>query len=334
MSETISTTGPAEALALIDYRLGYHPANAVALLSLRGESVGLVESLTLTSLNAHTAERLAWHIANDRSTAVVIAAYTDDLHTAADAIDTVRHALAPLPAKAIHVTHDGFRDTDTPEPLTPLDAIKSTKVAALMTYLGATVAQNRDEIAPQPADEHGRKVATKKAYLTAGTHDPGSAVGWWLVVETLPPQTLPAETLGHLAGTLADRRVRDAVLLRIFGASEAVMFGTAQDHDDATNQAGDILRSVLEDGGRRPDPRQIERWRDLLGAIASHTHDDPASVPALTLWAVVEWWQGAGASATVALEAVTRLDPMHRLAHLLGTLLHAGVGPGWTRTPE
>lgn len=334
MSETISTTGPAEALALIDYRLGYHPANAVALLSLRGETVGLVESLTLTGLNAHTAERLAWHIANDRSTAVVIAAYTDDPNTADEAIDTVRHALAPLPAKAIHVTHDGFRDADAPASLTPLDAIKSTKVAALMTYLGATVAPEREGIAPQSADEHARKVATKKAHLTAGTRDPSGAVAWWLVAETLPPQTLPAETLGHLAGTLADRRVRDAVLLRIFGGSEALMFGTAQDHDDATNQASDILRSVLEDGGRRPDTRQIERWRDLLAAIASHTHDDAASVPALTLWALVQWWHGSGAAATVALEAVARFDPTHRLAHLLATVLHAGVGPGWTRTPE
>lgn len=334
MSETISTTGPAEALALIDYRLGYHPANAVALLSLHGETIGLVESLTLTGLNAHTAERLAWHIANDRSTAVVIVAYTDDPNTAADAIGTVRHAVAPLPSKAIHVSNDAFRDADAPEPFTSLDAIKSTKVAALMTYLGATVAQNRDGIAPQPADEHGHMIATKKAHLTAGTRDPAGAVGWWLVVETLPPQTLPAETLGHLAGTLADRRVRDAVLLRIFGASEAIMFGTAQDHDDATNQAGDILRSVLQDGGRRPQPHQIERWLDLLGAITSHTHDDPASVPALTLWALVQWWQGAGASAAVALEAVSRLDPTHRLAHLLGTLLYAGVGPGWTRNWE
>jgi hypothetical protein len=56
-----------------------------------------------------------------------------------------------------------------------------------------------------------------------------------------------------------------------------------------------------------------------------------AQAPALTLLALLSWWQGDGARARVLLDGALDSNPGYRLAVLLDDALGAAIPPGWVR---
>ena len=54
---------------------------------------------------------------------------------------------------------------------------------------------------------------------------------------------------------------------------------------------------------------------------------------ALTLLALLSWWQSEATRARALNDRALELDPEHRLARLLDDALATGLRPGWVRRP-
>jgi len=71
---------------------------------------------------------------------------------------------------------------------------------------------------------------------------------------------------------------------------------------------------------------------EVLEAVVAHTRTADQAA-ALTLLALIAWWQADGARAGVLLGRALDGDPDHRLALLLTEALARGLSPGWIRRP-
>lgn len=119
--------------------------------------------------------------------------------------------------------------------------------------------------------------------------------------------------------------VRDAVLCDVIGDTDvatAVALG-----QDGVGVGATLAKVMDASAGVAPDPETTGPATDLLVHIAAHT----TSAPALTLLAVMAWWSGNGARASVYVEAAHRIDPHYRLAALVSDALATGLPPGWLR---
>jgi hypothetical protein len=140
-----------------------------------------------------------------------------------------------------------------------------------------------------------------------------------------PP--VPA-VVGRLLAALEDALVRDAVMLGFTGdadrAADLLVAGDAAG-------VGDALRVIIDPvHGRRPDERRTAAARAVLEHLVAHVGRE-GHAPALTLLAVLAWWEGHGARAGVLTDLALDADPDHRLAVLLDQALRTGMPPGWAR---
>ncbi|HEX7804834.1 MAG TPA: DUF4192 family protein, partial [Cellulomonas sp.] len=71
----------------------------------------------------------------------------------------------------------------------------------------------------------------------------------------------------------------------------------------------------------------------VLESVVAHGRRG-AQPPALTLLALLAWWQGDGARARLLLERALQEDPDYTLAQLLDATLAAAVPPGWISRPS
>jgi hypothetical protein len=81
---------------------------------------------------------------------------------------------------------------------------------------------------------------------------------------------------------------------------------------------------------REPDDDVAAAARTLLEQVVAHGRTE-RQAPALTLLALLAWWEGDGVRAAVLLERALSHDPGHRLAEVLDRALGAGLPPGWMR---
>ncbi|TGJ97173.1 DUF4192 domain-containing protein, partial [Actinotalea fermentans ATCC 43279 = JCM 9966 = DSM 3133] len=79
-----------------------------------------------------------------------------------------------------------------------------------------------------------------------------------------------------------------------------------------------------------PDPLRARCAREVLEAVAGAGRRG-AQAPALTLLALLAWWDGDGVLASDRLAAALDADPSYRLALLVERALDAGLAPGWAR---
>lgn len=84
--------------------------------------------------------------------------------------------------------------------------------------------------------------------------------------------------------------------------------------------------------GLPPEPGRARCARDVLEAVAGAGRRG-AQAPALTLLALLAWWEGDGVVATDRLAAALAADRGYRLALLVESALEAGLAPGWARSP-
>lgn len=103
---------------------------------------------------------------------------------------------------------------------------------------------------------------------------------------------------------------------------------TAADVDADVRSALDAL---LDPGcAREPDEALVDAGRSVLEAVVAHGRTG-RQAPALTLLALLAWWDGDGVRASVLVERALAQDPGHRLAELVDRVLGAGLAPAWLR---
>lgn len=293
----------------------------------------------------------------------------EQVDEALDVLDDELGQAAPVVDRWL-VTADGYRNLDCRDPRCcppqgrPLTEVSASELAARLVYAGVPLAASREHAYGLPsADDAARRSVRRSAARAAQRRrsDPrrwrGEAIAAWREAVRGAQGTPPWPLVGRVAAALDDRDVRDAVLVDLVGADDAavdavaagVASGRRLEEPDppavpsATASAGaghevDVDRvveralAVVVDPvrGRAPDPAALAAGRAVLEAVAGSL---PArrTAPALTLLAVLAWWEGDGGLARERLEAAVAADPGHRLAQVLAPAIVGGLAPGWVR---
>jgi len=146
---------------------------------------------------------------------------------------------------------------------------------------------------------------------------------------------LSASVLGRIEAALADRRVRDGVLVALVpGTGDLAERSVRDDATAASPEMSDAVGAII-DPRCAVEPPAVEtaaHVRVLEGVVAHGRRG--AQPPALTLLALLAWWQGDGARARLLLERALVEDPEYTLAQLLDATLAAAVPPGWISRPQ
>jgi len=250
----------------------------------------------------------------------------------------------------------------------PLADLESTEVGAHMVLAGATVAASREQATSIPVlDAVVRRRASRAASrwqarrdAAVATHDDAALAAWrqagldaWReatgVVEerhragepgesrdpaAAPAGDVPAAVLGRLEAALGCVRVRDAVVLSFAAGTDELADLTAAGvvGDEVESGTASVLAAIVDPGtGLPPDQVRTRCARAVLEAVAGAGRRG-AQAPALTLLALLAWWDGDGVLATDRLVAALASDPTYRLALLVERVLEAGLPPGWARS--
>jgi hypothetical protein len=107
--------------------------------------------------------------------------------------------------------------------------------------------------------------------------------------------------------------------------------GSEPDATDVSDRVRAALDLVVDPvRGREPREDVTAAGRTLLEQVVAHGRRDQQA-PALTVLALLAWWDGDAVRASVLVERALDQDPGHRLAELLDRALGAGLPPGWVR---
>lgn len=120
--------------------------------------------------------------------------------------------------------------------------------------------------------------------------------------------------------------------------ADGEMVDAARVTDGGEPSAADVsarLRAVLEElvepwCGRAPEPEVLAAGRALLMRVVAHGRSD-RQAPALTLLALLAWWSGDGARASVLVDRALCHDPGYRLGEIFAGAVAGGLPPGWAR---
>lgn len=257
---------------------------------------------------------------------------------------------------------------DVSEPGRPLVDLQSTAVGAQMVMAGNVVASDRDGLGllPTTSGKDHRVAAgalqvwsslrvlletpgadtkhlASQAVVLAGKRAPRTLPEWrvaglrlWRHEVDRARTELDAHTArarpttwGRLAAALEDVVVRDAALLAlVVGSSLPEDSLLPDDHDTEIAAAiAAILDPVV---GHAPNPHVVGPSNSVLRMIVAHAPNQQHA-PAATLLALIAWWEGKGAQASVWLERAQAADPEYRLAGLLAEAINSGMPPGWVR---
>ena len=371
---TVRVSEPRELLALVPHRLGFRPRDSAVAVSLRpprGE-VGLVVRVDLPDL-AHRehgpalARRLLSYLGRDDAARGVLVVYTDHdpraeeggpAHRAAEHFrDAAEASLGEVPVWV--VTSTGYLSlswalTYCPAGGRPLRDLDSTQVGARLVLAGSAVADSREEIARirPAAGERRRAVARARRRWEARRLEAladgapavaawrGASIGAW---RTLVDRVSAGDgsgarmPWGRVEAGLADRRVRDAVLVTLVpGTADLAERSVRQATSAADIEAalGAAMARIIDPARAvvPPEPATAVHEAALEGVVAHGRSGVQA--PALTLLALLAWWRGDGARALILLDGALGAEPGYRLAALIDDALAAGIPPGWVRRPE
>ncbi|KZM36083.1 DUF4192 domain-containing protein [Oerskovia enterophila] len=236
----------------------------------------------------------------------------------------------------------------------PLTDLESTQVGAHMVLAGAAVAPSRAHSFAIPVLEPAlRRRAVRASARWRADREKALAVGgdaaarwraggleaWRSAVavaerrEGVGETALPPALLGRLEAALESIPVRDAVLLSFAAGTEDVARLTATAVPGPQVEAGTasaIAAMVDPAVGLPPDPDVVRSARTVLEAVVGAGRTG-RQAPALTLLALLAWWEGDGGLAADRLRRALDADPAYRLALLVRSALEAGLAPGWAR---
>lgn len=258
-------------------------------------------------------------------------------------------------ARAGYLSLDCTDDRCCPPGGRPLSDLEGTAVSAHMVLAGAMVADSRDDLvrihpAPVASRRNAARVAERwRVRRIAAGAGGGAALDRWraeglaawratmdgvVAGQTAPPPAL----LGRIEASLADVRVRDAVLLALVAGTgdlpERSLTGEPdQPGKEVAHGTSDALGAIIDaQRGVPPDDVLVAAGAEVLQQVVAHARAKHRA-PALTLLALLAWWQADGTRAGVLLDRALEADPAHRLAQLLNDALAGGLAPGWVRRP-
>ncbi|WP_431838598.1 DUF4192 family protein [Cellulomonas sp. Y8] len=326
MTSTITLRDPADLLAHVDHALGFRPADSAVLVAVESGRIGLTARVDLAGA-IEGATGFLRHLNTDKVQSVTLIAYSDDPAAATQTLLNLR-AVVGVGGDSLAVTTAGWFDlTKGVSEVRPLSDITASPIYTAHVYRGSVVAPNRAALLPTalPADvqEQTAEHAAHYLALPAELGSPIDQVCAWTQAE---PAAINPQTAGRLAATLADRAVRDAVLVTALG-------GTTEQVDHILFQTPGAAQAADEvfTGDQAPNAT-TQHLRDVLAVVVSHTLDTPSlSAEPLALMAFVSWWSGDCARAQVAADAALSRQPDQRLAHLANKAATHGLPPTWAR---
>jgi hypothetical protein len=267
------------------------------------------------------------------------------------------------------VTASGYLalDCDDPECCPPggrpLRDLDSTAVGAQMVLAGSSVADCRDDVARiRTAGADARRSVSRVCARWRARRDQAQAAGedelrdWreqsmaaWRAAVAVELGTATevgtategrrsgaarsrASVLGRIEAAVADRRVRDGVLVALVpGTGDLPERSVADDGTAASAEMANAVAAII-DPRCAVEPPVVETAAHIrvLEAVVAHGRRGEQS-PALTLLALLAWWQGDGARGRLLLERALTDDPEYTLAQLLDATLAAAMPPGWIR---
>lgn len=283
-----------------------------------------------------------------RSCAAVVRAAAEQFRAAAEPF--VRDVAVWVVAGSGYLSLDCSEDDCCPPGGRPLRDLEGTAVGAHMVLAGALVADSREDLArivpaPAPARRNVARVAqrwrARRADAAGEALDRWRAEGlaaWRAAMERsiAGDTTARPAVLGRVEASLADVRVRDAVLLALVPGTgdlpERSLLCVPDSPDGpVAHGTSDALAAIIDSRrGVPPDEDLVRAGVAVLEQVMAHAHAQHQA-PALTLLALLAWWQADGTRAGVLLDRALEADPAHRLALLLGEALAGGLGPGWVR---
>ncbi|WP_066589026.1 DUF4192 domain-containing protein [Cellulomonas timonensis] len=344
-------------------------AVAVSLRAPRGR-IGLVARVDLDDLGDEStgpqvARGLVAHLGADRASGTVLVLYTAQDPRRPGPSGALAHAAAGHYREAAAaafgdvavwvVTATGYLRLDCddlgccPAGGRPASEIESTAVGAHMVLAGSCVAGSRDAVARvPPAPASARRSVARVAQRWLRRREDAERAGdaamaaWrarsleaWsqcvaAVREPFQDGDVCPAVLGRLEAGLADRRVRDAVLVTLVpGTGDLAARSLCEDESVTGREMAGAIAAIVDPAYAVPPPEgpTAEHVRALERVVAHGRRGSQA--PALTLLALLAWWQGDGVRASVLVERARAHDSGYRLAMLLDDVLTAAMPPGW-----
>ncbi|NBE82282.1 DUF4192 domain-containing protein [Micromonospora rubida] len=320
----LTVRSPADLIAAVPYLLGFHPADSVVVVAMRGRRIIFAARADLPGPGddpLDPATHLAGVIARQGAESATVLGY-GDASRVTPAIDAVRGSLAAAELTvldALRVTDGRYWSYLCDEPAccppegTPYDT-GASEVSAAAVFAGQVALPDRAALTTQVAPFGGpARVAMGRAVDRAERRLAAMLVG--------APE----------ADLLGGRTLRRAGLDAVRTALRQCRQGERLTDDEVAWLTLLLTHLPVRDHAwERTDGRErdLALWTDVLRRAERDLIAAPGS-----LLAFAAWRAGQGALAAVALERVLEAHPDYSLALLLDDLLRRGVPPsqldGW-----
>lgn len=247
-----------------------------------------------------------------------------------------------------HMVYRGRRALRTPTEITEAFLEDRRPLPAERDAVAAHAAPRRPGVAGPDSAEHALAVweCALDDELAGRLDDPEELHRWYLD---------HGEDLGAAASALADRQVRDALLVQAAVGVAPALAGLRVSRSAAPGETpGEALERLEGPSGpppqlvtlvgefeaaflgatrRRPDWARIDALEALLSRL-HHTVDDGVRVEVLAMVGWIEWARGRGSVAGAYLDRCRELEPAHGLADLLERAMGLGGICPWARVRE
>ncbi|WBC11157.1 DUF4192 domain-containing protein [Micromonospora sp. WMMA1947] len=360
----LSVRSPADMVAAVPYLLGFHPADSVVVVAVRGRRVVFAARGDLPAPGADpgpAARHLAQVVARQDADAATVVGYGPAARVTGivDAIGDALTATGLVVLDALRVTEGRWFSYLCAEPSccppegTPYDPAAS-QVSAAAVFAGQVALPDRAALVAQVSPLDGpvrlamrRATGRARLRLAALTGPPsassGGPVGGAPIDGSEPGKQSPVPADGPAtdgqspvpadgpASGAAPRAVRTAGTAAVRAAFRRQRRGERLDDDEVAWLTVLLVHVAVRDHAwSRTDGRDedISLWTDVL----RRAEPDLIAAPGCLL-AFAAWRCGHGALAAVALERVLSAHPGYSLAVLLDEALRRGLAPaaldGW-----
>ncbi|MFG1949600.1 DUF4192 domain-containing protein [Micromonospora sp. NPDC048830] len=320
----LAVRSPADLIAAVPYLLGFHPADSVVVVALRGPRIVFAARADLPGPGADPldpASHLAGVIARQGAESATVLGYGEAARVT-PAVDAVRGSLTAAGLAvldALRVTDGRYWSYLCAEPAccpaegTPYDA-GASEVSAAAVFAGQVALPDRAALTAQVAPLGGPAASAMRAAVARAERRRDALLAGAPTTDLIGGRTLRRAGVNAVRAAL--RRHRRGERLP----------------DDEVAWLTVLLTHlpIRDHAWERTDGRDgdIDLWTDVLRRAAPELIAAPGC-----LLAFAAWRAGQGALAAVALERVLAAHPGYSLALLLDELLRAGVPPsrldGW-----
>lgn len=349
MTTTIHLSGPADILTVLPYQLGFHPANCIVAVSLRGTRMGLVQRIDIppTGHVIDAVDAMIGPLLQDKPLAVLLIGFEEREGQSRPMLDALADACeASLVRVNDRMVVRGGRwfDLDCDLSCCPPEGLElpaPSEVPAVAEFVGRGICPLPDRAALADLLEPSRTLLSTgvtplaeewsglrlEADL-AGSRESELAV-WAQVLcdrdDAEPIRVLPPQDLAILAVSLTDVDLRDALIAWLCPGT------LPQDVMDRrlSAQLTVALPGPLwldRDVGDVEQVIALQRIERRLCELCAALPDAWA-VPSLTVLAAFTWWRGDGALTRIALDRALRVDPQYRLAQLMERMVDLAIRP-------